>query len=450
MNDFRHIDEQIVEYVRATVRSEPPPDLVSSIIGAVDSAPPRRAWYAPFLPAFASAAVVVVVIALGVGLLLARPWMVADPSPPPLPSPSSTVTATATTEPSPTSSPRTDALLEPGDTVEFPAVDPQGEWGTIQIVRGEDLGGYSDAEIGSDTFVIELFVDYEAARLPDPEEFGRPDWMLQPTDAAADAFFPIGPTTFDRYPSGVRPDPSLATYPGAIDIFTTPTEGWVAFEVPRDAADLELELVYRPATLDEPAATFVVREPGDPPRPVEADEPPQAPEAPEYVERPGLPITVIASAAADDLFSRPDRCTNPVGGYSVTFPDDWYRNTEIGDTPACSWFTPEYFEVDESGQALDEIWIGLGIIDGAIGYTGITQIYSSEEITIDGVNATRVESNPNPNEDPAYRRYWYVVPLDSEGVGPTFVAQTDTDSADDYELARAVLDRIMASLEFDR
>lgn len=448
MNDPRSVDEQIVEYVRATVRSEPPPDLVSSIIGAVDSAPPRRAWYAPFLPALASAAVVV--IALGVALFLARPWMVADPSPSPMPSQSSTATAAPSADPTPTSSPRTDALLEPGDTVELAAVDPAGEWGTIRIQRGEDLGGYSDAEIGSDTFVVELFVEYDAARLPDPEQFGRPDWALRPTDPNAEHFFLVEPTTFDRYPSGVRPDPSLATYPGAIDIFSTPTDGWIAFQVQRREANLQLELVYWPAGFDEPAATILVREPGDPPAPVEPDERPQAPEAPEYVERLGLAFTVIDSAAADDLFSRPDTCTNPVDGYSVTFPDDWYRNTAIGDTPACSWFTPEFFEVDESGQPLDEIWISMSVIDGAIGYTGITQIYSSEEISIDGVSATRVESNPNRNEDPAYRRYWYVIPLDSDGVGPTFVAQTDTDSADDYELARAVLDRIMASLEFDR
>lgn len=97
-------------------------------------------------------------------------------------------------------------------------------------------------------------------------------------------------------------------------------------------------------------------------------------------------------------------------------------NTETGDVPACSWFTPEFFEVAAPGAAPDEIWISTGVIDGAIGYTGITIGYSSEEVTIDGLTASRVESNPNPNEDPAYRRYWYVIPFDAEGAGPTFVA----------------------------
>lgn len=127
-------------------------------------------------------------------------------------------------------------------------------------------------------------------------------------------------------------------------------------------------------------------------------------------------------------------------------------NTETGDVPACSWFTPEFFEVAASGAAPDEIWISMGVIDGAIGYTGVTIGYSSEEVTIDGLTASRVESNPNPNpnEDPAYRRYWYMIPFDAEGAGLTFVASTDTDMAGDYDLARAVLDRIMATLEFDR
>lgn len=452
MNDRDQMDEQIAAFVREAVHAEPPPDLVPSLLDAVDDAPPARPWYASALPALAGTAVLV--LAIGAVLLLWRPWGVADPSPSPTPSPIATPSATAspTDEPTDEPTPPEDALLEPGDSVELAAVDPQGEWGTIRVERGEDLGGYTDADVGADAFIIELFIDYEASRLPDPEEFGLPDWSLRPTDldADADGFFPIEPTTYERYPSGTRPEHALPTYPGAIDIFTTPTDGWIAFEVPRDAAGLDLELVYRPAGIGQPAATIVVREPGEAPEPVEMDEPPEAPEPPEYVERPGLPITVIDSAEADELFSRPDTCINPVDGYSVSFPDDWYTNTETGDVPACSWFTPDFFEVIQPGETADDIWISMGVIDGAIGYTGITQIYSSEGVAIDGVRATRVESNPNPNEDPAYRRYWYVIPLSTEGVGPTFVASTDTDWADDYELARAVLDRIMASLEFDR
>lgn len=130
------------------------------------------------------------------------------------------------------------ALLEPGDSIELAAVDPQGEWGTVRIERGEDLGGYADAEIGPDAFIVEFFVEYSADRLPDPDQFGASDWSLRPTDPEAEHFFLVEPMTFERSPSGVRPDQSLGMYPGAIDIFSTPTEGWIAFQVQRRVADL--------------------------------------------------------------------------------------------------------------------------------------------------------------------------------------------------------------------
>ena len=450
MNDRHAIDEQIAEYVRATVRSEPPPDLVPSILDAVDAAPSQRAWYASPVPAFAGTAVLV--LAIGAALLLWRPWMVADPSPTPslLPSASPSLAATPTTQPSPSATLGADGLLETGDSIELAAVDPQGEWGTIRIERGEDLGGYADAEIGPDAFIIEFFVEYSADRLPDPERFGASDWSLRPTDPDAESFFVVEPVTFERFPSGVRPDRSLGNYPGAIDIFTTPTKGWIAFQVQRRAADLELELVYQPAGLEDPAATVVIREPGERPEPVEPDDTPQPPEGPEYVERPGLPFTVLESPEADELFSRLDTCTNVQDGYSLTFPDDWYTNTETGDVPACSWFTPQFFEVAQPGEARDDIWITMSVIDGAVGYIGTTEVYSDERVTIDGLQARRVEFNPNPNGQPDYRSYHYVIQIDAAIEGPTFVAATDTNAAADYALARAVLDRLMAALEFDR
>lgn len=451
MKGRNRMDEQIAAFMRKSVQAEPPLDLVPSILDAVDAAPTVRPRYASLLPALAGATVVV--LAVGAVLLLWRPWGVADPSPLLTPSPTASFPASASPDevPSPSPAPPADALLGPGDSVELAAVDPRGAWGTIRVERGEDLGGYGDADVPSDRFIIEIFLDYEADRLPDPETFGLPDWSLRSVDPGsdADAFFPIAPTRFDRYPTGFRPDTPLGTYPGTVDIFSTPTEGKIAFEVPRDAAGLELELVYRPASMDE-AATLVVRVPGEPPDHVAMNAPRTAPEPPAYVEHPDYPITVIGNAEADDLFSRPDSCTNPVDGYTVTFPDDWYTNTETGGVPACSWFTPELYEMDVPGEAPEEIWISIGMVDGVIGYIGTTISYSTDEVIIDRMEVRRVEVNPEPNSDPAYRSYHYVVPLGDEGDGPTLVASTDTDMAGDYELARAVLDRIMASLELDR
>lgn len=43
--------------------------------------------------------------------------------------------------------------------------------------------------------------------------------------------------------------------------------------------------------------------------------------------------------------------------------------------------------------------------------------------------------------------YHYVVPF--RRAGPSLVATTNVEMADDYELAKAVLDRIMASMTLD-
>jgi hypothetical protein len=161
-----------------------------------------------------------------------------------------------------------------------------------------------------------------------------------------------------------------------------------------------------------------------------------------------LDAEAAASAKADALFEDTDRCTNPEAGYSVAFPEEWYTNTQVAGTPACSWFTPNFFEVDSSGQTTDEIWISIGLVDGVVGYTGLTEIFISDDLALDGTAARRVEFNADPNTAPEHRGYHYVANRGNESRGPTFVASTDSDWADDYELAKAVLDRIMGTLEF--
>lgn len=428
-------DDQILEYLRSRAQVEPPPDLVPSVVHAVDAASVRRAWFAPFIPAMAAAGAVAVLV--GFALLVGQNLNIGR-SPEPALTPSPTEAA------SPAGS-----LLQPGDSVELSAVDDEGEWGTILIERGEDLGGYEDAAIEPGTFVVEFFVEYIAHRLP-VQPFGSSDWALRPTEPEAEQFI-VDPARFERTRGpGFRPETILGQYPAGVDAHTTPTEGRIAFEVPLAASNLALELLYMPLGL-EGAVAITVRAPGPPPDPVAFRTPAPLPGDPIYVQHDGLPITVIDSPEADDLFSRPDVCINPEVGYSVTFPDDWYTNTEIGAFSACSWFTPEYFEVVDLSEPPNEIWISTYlIVEGGIGYTSLTQAYFAEELTIDGRPARRVEYNPSPMLEPGYRGYHYVILLGEDWIeGPTFVAVTDTDMADDYKLARAVLDRIMASLDFD-
>jgi hypothetical protein len=341
-------------------------------------------------------------------------------------------------------------LFRPGFSMELPAVDLDGEWGTIRVGRGEDLGGYEDAAIPAGTFVIEFFVEYVSDRLPD-QAFGSSDWALRPANPTADPFI-LRPSRYERtLGPGFRPQTVLGQYPARVDARIVPTEGRIAFSVPNDASYLELELVYAPVGVGE-VATVRVRRPGSAPDPVAFRTPSPLPGDPQYVERDGLPITVIDSSAADDLFSRLDVCTNPEAGYSVTFPDDWYTNTEIGTFSACSWFTPNYFEVVDPSFRPDDVWIWTYlVVRGAVGYTSLTYAFLSEELTIDGRPARRVEYNPGQMGEPNYRGYHYLILLGEDWLeGPTLVAQTDNVMADDYMLARAVLDRIVASVDFDR
>jgi hypothetical protein len=429
-------DERIIEYLRARHAGQlrPPSGAVASIMRAVDEAVPQRSWFASLIPA--AAVVVVGVVAVLVFMALGQD---VGPTPDPTASPTTSAVPSAGASPSPIPSPTPTSrpccpLLKPGDTADLPATDNDGEWGSIRLERGDDLGGYPDAAIPGDTFVIEVFVTYDPQRMPEPAQFGRPDWAVRPIDAPADRFFVIEAQEFERANGiGLRPAMPLGVWPGAADIFTTPTEGRIAFAVPRRDADLSLELVYR---LGDDEQVFALRDPGPAPEPVAVATPQPTSD------------TAIAEAAAvaAELFTQTDECINPEDGYRLTFPDAWYTNTATGDVPACSWFTPEFFEVAVPGEAPDEIWIGINVFDGVTGYTSITEIYLNEELSIGGRQAFRVEFNPNVTTNPDFRGYHYVIPLGENG--PTLAAGTSTDQADNYLLARFVLDRIMASFSF--
>jgi hypothetical protein len=176
--------------------------------------------------------------------------------------------------------------------------------------------------------------------------------------------------------------------------------------------------------------------------------------APGYVQVDGHPITVLDNADADALFTDVETCVS-AAGYAVELPASWYTNAATGDTPACSWFAPEPFDGSIRPVAVnppppDGVWITMRVIDGNAGYVGETPIYMNEQLRIGVFDAHRAEFGPSmggvvgsPSPD---RTYWYLVPFAESG--PTFIAETSNDLANDYPLAKAVLDRIMASTSF--
>ena len=162
---------------------------------------------------------------------------------------------------------------------------------------------------------------------------------------------------------------------------------------------------------------------------------------------------MIDSAKADALFGDPDTCTNPVGGFTVAYPDSWYTNTEFGTVPACSWFSPTSYEVTTSDEVPDEVVITINVYFNPLGSFTQPELSLQEEVPVSGFAGHRreqvgvtYESGGHEALPPSY--HYFVVSGDPRGDAPRILATSERDGALDYSLNKAVLDRIMASLEF--
>jgi hypothetical protein len=446
-------DDQIRAYLRSRAQGQPPPDLADAISRAADATPQqRRSWFAPFAPAAIGLGLTAVVI---VAAILVGQDPIVGPGSSESPSPVSTPDASVVSRPSPTPAESIDAaegdLTQAGTQLTIPAQDAAGSWGSISIERLPDAGGLRTvvtAEIDEanpdpstlyfvndpDMFYLEISIDYEADREPDPLRFGADDWVLQgaaQTIASMDEKFFAMSRDFGPAFAADLPDPEFF--------------GTLTFAVPRSLADVELRLEYQPASHDAPAWVGLVRTPGAPPE--------------SFVMAPPGPMTAEQAAIAEALFATPDTCTNPVAGYTVTFPDDWYTNTAIGSWPACSWFSPVFYEVDDPDVIPDEVAIVINYepVVEAIGMPSLALRY--EQIEVDGRPAYRAEyvGVGGGFMDIGSFAYGYVVGMDGDlpgegDPGPILGATASWAVEDDpqaYRLATAILDRIMASLVFD-
>lgn len=149
-------------------------------------------------------------------------------------------------------------------------------------------------------------------------------------------------------------------------------------------------------------------------------------------------FTPAKNAEADALFIARDDCQNLRDGYQLVYPDDWYTNTEFRDVPPCSWFSPTFYEADDSGEVPDEIAITIVWMAGDTG--SFDDPIRREFGMVGGQNAVRVEY-----ED-VYRYQIQLGPTPEEG--PNLVATTSRDMGGDYDLNKAVLDRLMLTIEF--
>jgi hypothetical protein len=215
---------------------------------------------------------------------------------------------------------------------------------------------------------------------------------------------------------------------------TDPTPTVVPTQVPTPEATAELSPEPTPDATPEPTA-----EPTAAPTPT-----------PSRAGEPGG-FTVRTNAEADALFLTPDTCSNPRDGYEVTFPDDWWTNTEIGRNPPCVWFSPTYYTVPDPTVVPAEIAITIEYMTGDHG--SFEELLSNDAVVVGGQPAVRTEwagALGEGGQKPAeWRMYVYQIQLGpSPEEGPNLVVITTTEMGGDYELSQAILDRMMATIEF--
>lgn len=149
-------------------------------------------------------------------------------------------------------------------------------------------------------------------------------------------------------------------------------------------------------------------------------------------------------AAVRGLFDAPDTCFNEADGYRIDFPAAWYTNTAFADFATCRFFHPTSYEV--AGSQPPTVAISLQPAEGlAIGARAIYAMEEPERLEINGLPAVRTELR-NLNEPQSL--YVYRILLDpNDELGPSVQATIDSRNHADYETNKAVLDRMLTSLQ---
>ena len=169
----------------------------------------------------------------------------------------------------------------------------------------------------------------------------------------------------------------------------------------------------------------------------------EAPEASVSPDSGSEGFSIAPHPEADSLFLTRDDCENLEDGYRLQYPDGWSTNDEAGGLPPCSWFAPESFAVDDPADIPDDVAITIELVAGD---TATRENAMSEDEVIVGGTQTAIRTE---FEDEGTTMLEYIVQLGPTlAEGPVLLARTDSEMGGDYELNKAVLDRIMATIEF--
>jgi hypothetical protein len=221
----------------------------------------------------------------------------------------------------------------------------------------------------------------------------------------------------------------------------------------RTRAALLAALLLVLAACTPTADTSTPAEPTNTPEPTQSATTEATP-SPDETESPGetpssTPIegeggfAIAANAEADALMVDRFDCQNLDAGYQVEFPAEWNTNAEIGGTPTCSWFAPTEYETGAPGDVPDEVAIEIFVIDDDRVHDG------DERERVEGFIGATQRAHRVVVSEGDETAYLYVVQLGPTlAEGPNLVARTTTEMGGDFDLNRAVLDRMMATMEF--
>lgn len=159
------------------------------------------------------------------------------------------------------------------------------------------------------------------------------------------------------------------------------------------------------------------------------------------------------------VFDEPDDCEHSSGVYRLAFPDEWWTNTEyehadLGTISACRFFAREAFDIDTASReqpSPDGVSIVVDFLEGGcLGY--LNPVLEERELTVDGYDARAEELAEGTERTGPGHTYQVTInlrpdePCESDRAAFIYLG-TSRDRAGDYEENKAVLDRMVETME---
>lgn len=153
-----------------------------------------------------------------------------------------------------------------------------------------------------------------------------------------------------------------------------------------------------------------------------------------------------AAAEAQSLFVETQTCTNGELRFVVEYPARWFTNPVTPELPACTWFGPTEFTASNPTERPANLVVWMRVLHSAFGTTEPGFFFQSQNVGGRLAERTERYAGTPPEPDTTFRTYQFLVRFGETTTGPNLIASTDTSADLDYNIAKEVLDRMMASL----